>query len=476
MGDLAGLTRRLSHFQDVGIGALMLVGLQPSDFAYGGTMMTEFCAVDPRFGTLPDFDRLLHEAHARGIAILMGWSPFSTHPDHPFFQASRDSGHARHAEFRDYFLWVEDANSRLPRRWGHWEWDDLRQAYHHTVWLTVDKRWCPEVNLLSARAREENRRVLRFWLERGIDGFWVDCGVWGGFTTLDAHVELSRELTGIVRDGYDSFFAGQARTVPVQKTVYRKPGMGVLVEFFEGMESHGIHEALYAFYDDPHGNQVMNDFHMPALDFSSPAELARAKLGLAIHATLPLVPLYRFPEHAGLARVKAREHVETFPFLMMWDSSPHYGFTTGTPYIEQNTEGYPASASVDAQLEDPESFLSWFRAIMRLRRASPALQCRDPVKDSYARVPTDDDRNCYAYLRRCGRTGQCMLVVANLLPEPRPYTLELSRSGVVDGMLGGRRALRLRLGVLREEPSVQPDGGVRAELEAYGLAVLEVVP
>lgn len=89
MGDIPGLVSRLDHFQEVGIGALLFPGLQPSDFAYAGTMMTGFCGVDPRFGTLQDFDRLIEEAHRREIAILPGWSPFSTHPDHPYFQASQ---------------------------------------------------------------------------------------------------------------------------------------------------------------------------------------------------------------------------------------------------------------------------------------------------------------------------------------------------------------------------------------------------
>jgi glycosidase len=496
IGDLPGLISRLDHFQEIGVGALVFPGLQPSDWSYVGTMMTEFCGVDPRYGTLADFDRLIEAAHARGIAILLGWSPFSTHPDHPHFAASRDPQHPKHAEFRDYFLWADDINTRQPRRWGHWRWDPLRRAYHHTVWKCTDGRWCPEVNLLSERARRENEKVVRFWLERGADGFWVDCGVWGSFVTLEDHVAFSRELTGLVhsypnkwiicegskslqdtieRDGYDSFFNSFARSIPIQKTVFRRPGVGTLVEFFEGLESHGIHEALYSFYDDPRGNQVMNVlFETKApLDFGDPADLARFKLQFAIHATLPLIPLIRFPLHCGLDRLKRRESVNFYPFLMMWDDSPNYGFTSGTPYIPQNVEGYPPSATVEAQLRDPESILSAFKTLMNLRRDTPALQARDPVAESYARIPTDDDDNCFAYVRRHVASRQAMVIVTNLLGEPKRYGLRPARSGRAMAMLGGRRALAHRAGAGTDPIVLDRQNEATVELPAHGFAVLE---
>ncbi len=495
IGDLPGLTSRLDHFRDVGVGALVFPGLQPSDFAYVGTMMTEFCDVDPRYGTLDDFDRLIEEAHARGIAILPGWSPYSTHPDHPYFVASRDPAHPDHEEFRDYYMWAEDVNTRQPRRWGHWQWDPTRGAYHHSVWLTVEARWCPEVNPLSERARRENERVIRFWLDRGADGFWVDCGSSGGFTSVEDHVRFTREMTGLVhsypgkwiiaegsksveesiaRDGFDSFLNGFARRPPVYKTVFREPGLGTLVEGFPGMETHGIHEALMSFYDDPGGNRVMNCFETKVpLDFDDPADMARIGLQFAIHATLPLVPLFWFPQHCGLSREKRSEHVQFFPFIMMWDGSPNHGFTGGTPYLKQNAEGYPTSAAVASQLEDPASVLSTFKAVMNLRREAPALQCHDPVDASYGRVPTDDDDNCFAYVRRHVATGQAMLVVANLIGEARTFTLRAGGSRRVLAMLGGKRRLVRRLGTGPESVELDDEGAASIELPAYGFAILE---
>ena len=312
IGDLPGLISRLDHFQDAGIGAIIFAGLQPSDFSYVGTMMKEFCNVDPRYGSLADFDRLLTEAHAREIAILLGWSPYSAHPDHPYFQASRDPHHPAHQEFRDFFVWTDDLNARQPRGSGHWEWDSQRKAYYHTIWYSADRRWCPQTNPLSPRLKKENRKVIRFWLDRGVDGFWVDVGVGGSFFTWEDHAAFSREMTGLVhsypnrwiisegnksisdtmeRDGYDAFLNNWARAPSTDKTVFREPGKGRFTEFFEGLETQGIHEALLSFYDEPKGNHVLNFFRLSkTIDFDDPEDLARLRNQFLIHATLPVIP------------------------------------------------------------------------------------------------------------------------------------------------------------------------------------------
>ena len=497
IGDLPGLLSKLDHFQQAGLGALFLPGLLPCDFAYSGTMVTDFYSVDPRLGTLDDFDRLLAAAHDRGIAVLMSWSPFSTHPDHPYFQASRDPAHPDHAEFRDYYLWTDDVNTRQPRRMGHWEWDPVRGAYHHTVWMTVDLRWCPEINLLNPRARAENLKALRFWLERGVDGFMLDCAVWGGFTNFDDHVRASREMSdlihsypnkwvmsegsrslqeAIVTDGYDSLYSHQARRVPIYETVFRKPGLGTLVEYFDGMEAHGLHEALYAYYDDPHANQVMHYFEIRRpLDFNNAADLARAKLANLLHLTLPLVPYTYFPGHAGLVPAYRQDLTRWHPFLAMWDATHNFGFTGATPYRPQNVDGYPPHAALEAQWQDSDSILCAFQVGARLRQVRPALQSRHHAGLSYARVPTRDDRNSFTYLRCEPDSGAASLVATNLLDQAQTYTLECGRSRRVLEILGQRRSLRRQLGAGPEIVTLGSEGQGTVPLPAFGYAVYDVV-
>jgi glycosidase len=493
IGDLQGLISRLDHFQDAGIGAFIFAGLQPSDFSYVGTMMTEFCDVDPRYGTLADFDRLLKEAHKRQIAILLGWSPYSTHPDHPYFAASRDPAHPDHGEFKDFYVWAGDINARQPRGSGHWEWDPVRRAYYHTIWYSADHRWCPQMNPMSDRVRKENERVIRFWLDRGADGFWVDVGAGGSFFNWEDHRAFSREMTDLVhsypgkwiisegsksmgdalgRDGYDSFFNNWARNLSLHKTVFRPPGKGRFVEFFENRETQGIHEALLSFYDDPKGNQVINWFRTKTpVDFDSWEDVQRLKLQFLLHATLPLIPLFGFPQYCGLGRKKPREFVTPYPFIMMWDDSPNYGFTDGVPFISQNEEDYPISATVSGQLSNPDSPLSHFKRIMNLRRAHPALQCHDTVLDSYGRIPTDDDDNCFACLRRHTSSGECILLAVNLVNQPRSHRLKWDESAHLRAFLGGSRVFRRLDGDGPESISWDGSGAVELLLPGYGYIV-----
>ncbi|MCC7358556.1 MAG: hypothetical protein IT317_03715 [Anaerolineales bacterium] len=496
IGDLPGLTAKLDHFAQAGIGALLLAGLLPCDFAYAGTMVTDNYSVDPRLGGLADVAALMQAAHARGLAILMVWSPFSTHPDHPAFQASRDPAHPVHAAYADYYLWTDDLNTRLPRRMGHWEWDARRGAYHHCVWLTTDLRWCPEVNLLSPRARAENLNGLRFWLEQGLDGFMLDCAVWGGFTDQAEHVRASREMADLIHsypnkwvisegsrsiqdailtDGYDSFYTHQARSVPILETVFRRPGLGTLVQTFEGMEAHGLHEALYAFYDDPHANQIMNPFELTRpLDFADPADRARLKLAHALHLTLPLIPYTFFPAHLGLTPAYRQDLTRWHPFLMLWDDSPHFGFTRGVPYEPQNVERYPPAAAAASQAQDPDSVLAAFQAVARLRQRRPALQSRHHAGRSYARVPTRNDRDTLAYLRYDPDTGQAVLVAANLAGAPQAMTLGFGRSRRVLEMLGPRRHLTHLAGGGPPELTCAADHQAGLSLPAYAYALYDV--
>ncbi len=114
--------------------------------------------------------------------------------------------------------------------------------------------------------------------------------------------------------------------------------------------------------------------------------------------------------------------------------------TTAAPYRAQNEEGYPDHAAAAAQLQDPGSILCGFRDVMRLRRSCPALQCREPAGESYARVPTGDDRNCCTYLRKHRGSGQTMLVIANLLEAPATFELHLKGSARAAAMAEARCA------------------------------------
>jgi hypothetical protein len=137
-------------------------------------------------------------------------------------------------------------------------------------------------------------------------------------------------------------------------------------------------------------------------------------------------------------------------------------------------EGYPPQATAAAQLQDPASVLSAFRAVAQLRRQRPALQSRHHAGESYARVPTSDDANSFTYLRYHPDTGAASLIATNLLGVPRTYTLHFGRSRRVQALLGPRRRLARQVG----DGDLQLDLGEAMQaavtLPAFGYAIYDV--
>jgi len=447
IGDVSGLVSNLDYLKDIGIGAIMFPAMQPTDFAYGGTMTTKFCNVDPCLGTLEDFDELVNEAHKRNIAVAFGWYPYSTHPDHSYFQASRNPRHPEHKIYADYYRWANDPNMPLPRRGlsGHWEWDEQRKQYYHTIWKTVDgSRWCPETSPYSQKMREENERVIRFWLERGLDGFWIDCGTAGGFYKNDDHVRFSREMNAIIhsypnklsiaegggsvettihQDGFDQFWGH----LPLYETVFKPdPSLGTFVLGHKGHECCGVNEMLLGTFVLPKGNQhcqvypsvtpVKNRYRLVKPDeWKNPIAVARVKQFLALALTLPVVPMFIMGTECGLSLLQADVVGPKWDYSpMLWDRSPNYGFTTGKPFVPVNPDGYPIGSTVKEQLADPDSILNCFKKIANLRRSNPELQANEMILETYAKVPTQDDQKYFAFLRYSAKSEQRFLVVANL--------------------------------------------------------------
>jgi len=491
IGDISGLISKLEYLKDLGIGAVMFPGHMLTDFAYGGTMVTGFYDVEPKLGTLEDFDRLITEAHRRSIAVISGWSPYSTHPDHPYFQASRDPNHSDHKTYADYYFWGKDLNARLPPRMGHWEWNEQRKQYYHVIWQTVDGRWCPETNPLSKKLQEETERTIRFWLERGLDGFWVDCADSGDFFEYEDHIAFSRKMNGVIHsypnkisvaedgksvkitiedDGYDQFWCNQPRPIPVYETVFREPGLGVFVLGPKGMECQGIHEALKSFYNVPKGNQCCNRYGLTkTIDLKSPIEVAKVKQFFALALTLPIVPMFMMGTECGFAMTRRRVGSVSYPSPMMWDHSPNHGFTAGESYSSIESEGHPSNMTVEDQLADTDSVLNCFKELVRIRRENPGLQANEAISISYAKIPTQDDQKYYAFLRQSSKPAEKILVAINLQGSIQEVECNFEKTQYK--ITKKYRMLDLFSGI---EEKTLSSNKYMVELPAYGFKILKM--
>ncbi len=173
MGDLWGVIEKLDHIQSLGCDGIWFSPIYPSPGADGGYDIADYMNIAPEFGGMEAFKKLLEEAHARGMKIVMDLVVNHTSDEHPWFQKSRQ----RIEPYTDYYIWrPAKPDGGLPNNWDSnfegaaWTWDDKRQEYYLHLFAVKQ----PDLNMDNPLVREEVKRILRFWLDLGVDGFRED--------------------------------------------------------------------------------------------------------------------------------------------------------------------------------------------------------------------------------------------------------------------------------------------------------------
>ena len=182
VGDLRGITARLDYLKGLGADAVWLSPIYPSPMADFGYDVSDYTGVDPLFGTMEDFDALLAAAHAKGLRVILDFVPNHTSDQHPWFVESRSS---RANAKRDWYLWHDaapagddwkPARERVPNNWmsqfggSAWTWDEGTQQFYLHSFLKEQ----PDLNWRNPEVRAAMYAAMRFWLERGVDGFRMD--------------------------------------------------------------------------------------------------------------------------------------------------------------------------------------------------------------------------------------------------------------------------------------------------------------
>jgi alpha-glucosidase len=174
IGDLRGITQRLSYLTELGVDAIWLSPIFPSPMADFGYDISDYTDIHPPFGTLDDFDALLAAAHSQGLKVILDLVPNHTSDRHPWFLESRAS---RRSRKRDWYIWKDPAaNGGPPNNWlsvfggSAWEYDGATGQYYYHAFLAAQ----PDLNWRNPAVRSAIYEVMRFWFRRGVDGFRVD--------------------------------------------------------------------------------------------------------------------------------------------------------------------------------------------------------------------------------------------------------------------------------------------------------------
>ncbi|MDR0555149.1 MAG: alpha-glucosidase [Treponema sp.] len=233
-GDIPGIISRLDEIKDLGAGIIWLSPMYPSPDADNGYDISDYRAIDPRFGTMEDMDALITEAARRDIRIIMDLVINHTSDEHEWFQKSRD----KNSPYRDYYIWrPAKPDGSLPNNWTSifmgpaWEFDGQSGEYY----LHLFHKKQPDLNYRNPKVVEEVKDILRFWLDKGVAGFRCDVINLIYKTTLDdgkktiavrgfekyksqeGNHAVLRELRRDVLDKYDCFTVGETAMVTLEE-------------------------------------------------------------------------------------------------------------------------------------------------------------------------------------------------------------------------------------------------------------------
>jgi alpha-glucosidase len=174
VGDINGITSRLDYLRDLGIDAIWISPMYPSPLVDFGYDVSDYTAIDPLYGTLADFDRLVSEGKKRNIRVIMDFVPNHTSDQHPWFKESRSS---RTNPKRDWYIWRDGKGpGQPPSNWqswfGHsaWKFDPATNQYYYHHFYTEQ----PDLNWRNPQVRKAMYDAMRFWLDRGVGGFRID--------------------------------------------------------------------------------------------------------------------------------------------------------------------------------------------------------------------------------------------------------------------------------------------------------------
>ncbi|MGC4000120.1 MAG: alpha-amylase family glycosyl hydrolase [Anaeromyxobacter sp.] len=401
IGDLRGLTSRLDALndgdpattQDLGVDALWLMPIFPSP-SYHGYDATDYLSIHRQYGTLADFDQLLKEAHRRGIRVILDLALNHTSTAHPWF---RESASSRTSPRRGWYVW-RDQDPGWTQPWGEREptWHEAGGAYYYGL----PNAQLPDLDLRNPEVRAEARRIARFWLERGVDGFRLDYarymiedGDGAGQCDTPATHALWTEFSAYVRSVKpEALLVGEVWTDAGRIAGYygdtsRVKGGDQLPMTFDFPLSGAIVAGLRAGVPDQIADALDTAARLyPAGVLDAPfltnhdqvriatelgGDAAKLRAAAAILLTLPGAPFIYYGEELGMLNGPGTDDAEKRTPLP-WDGSKGGGFSSGRPWMPF-APGREV-ANVAAEQSDPRSLRSRYRELIALRHRSEALR------------------------------------------------------------------------------------------------------
>ncbi|HEY8709490.1 MAG TPA: alpha-amylase family glycosyl hydrolase [Burkholderiaceae bacterium] len=380
IGDLRGLIDKLDCLRDLGIKGIWLMPVTPSADHDHGYATTDYRNIEPAYGTLADFDALLEQAHARGIGVITDDVVNHSAATHPLFVNAASGPRNR---YRDWYVWQNTA----PAGWDIWGKNPWTQTAHGAYFATFGAPM-PDFNLKRAEVVAYHEDSLRFWLNRGLDGFRLDAVphlIENGPQAWNDQPEsrrLTHELVALIHGYAHRHVVCEATADPqayaaddVCGSAFAFGHQYQIVKAAQG-DAAAIRAVADYFTTAPAGMATMVSNHDifagERLWDQVGGNLAQYRLAAATYLLQPGTPYIYYGEEIGMAGVKGLPGDAPLRTPMSWTADPRTGgFTTGTPFRPASPNA--ATQNAAAQAADPNSLLAFYKAMLTLRNTLPPI-------------------------------------------------------------------------------------------------------
>jgi alpha-glucosidase len=472
-GDLKGITSRMDYLQKLGVDAIWITPCFPSPQVDFGYDVSDYRNIDPQYGTLKDFDKMVAEGKKHGVRIILDFVMNHTSDKHQWFI---DSASSKTSPKRDWYMWRDGKpGGGPPNNWvalfggPAWKLDPRTNQYYYHYFYPEQ----PDLNWRNPAVKDAMFDVTRFWYKRGAAGFRLDAvdTLFEDPNLTDNPVKPGLNKYGDPNeDNVNNSHLPQVHDVLRELRAVAQPYDAVLIGETWTDDING----LKAYYGE-HSNelQMPMDFLFAMVNKLSPAEFRKqiagvvssggwpiyvlsnhdivrhyvrygdgahndaiAKLMAGLYLTLPGTPIMYYGEEIGMENndAKRKEDVkdpigrlgwpeekgrdgERTP--MQWNTATNAGFSTATPWLP-----VPASYqthNVATEEKDPDSVLNFYRSVLKLHHQDPSL-----LEGKYVAL-NENDENVLSYLRVY--KGRAVLVALNMSSSPQNPSFDLSAAG-----------------------------------------------
>jgi maltose alpha-D-glucosyltransferase/alpha-amylase len=473
IGDLNGLTQKLDYLQHLEIDCIWLLPMYPSPRRDDGYDISDFYGIHPDYGTVADFESFVAAAHARKIRVIADLVLNHTSDQHPWFQSARKPGSPK----RDWYVWSDSDQGYKDARIiftdsekSNWTWDPVARAYYWHRFFSHQ----PDLNYDNPEVRAEMLKVMRFWLDRGIDGFRVDAAPYlferegtSCENLPETHAYLKELRAAIDKDYHGRVLLAEANQLPAEVRPYFGDGDECHMAFHFPLmprifisirkedrrpitdvlrETPAIPDACqWALFLRNHDELTLEMVSPEERDYllAEYAQDPRMKVNLGIRRrlspllgfgrrrmellaslilSLPGSPVLYYGDEIGMGDniyLGDRDGVRT---PMQWSADRNAGFSTADPerlYAQPvlNPVFSYQAINVESQQRLPGSLLHWMKRLIGLRRRHPAFG-RGSME-----LLEPSNQKVLCFLRR--HDGEVLLVAVNLSRYAQPFDLDL---------------------------------------------------